>query len=52
VSSVIKSRSAGRAGTGRFAVIVAGVTVTLAIGYVSMLAGTAGGATRPGVAVG
>jgi hypothetical protein len=50
--SSIESRRAGRAGTSRFAVIAAGVTVTLAIGYVFMLAGTADGATRAGVAVG
>jgi hypothetical protein len=46
VSSIFKCRSAGWAGARRLAVIAAGVTVTLAIGYLSMLAGTADGATR------
>jgi len=44
---MIKSRSGGRARTRRFAVVV---TVTLTIGYVLALAGTAGAATRAGLA--
>jgi hypothetical protein len=52
VSFTTKSRGRGWAGARRFAVIGVIVTVTLAIGYVPRLAGTAGAATRAGSAAG
>jgi hypothetical protein len=52
VSFITKSQGGGRAGAGRFAVIAMVVTLTLAIGYVPRLVGTAGAATRAGSAAG
>jgi len=46
MSFIIESQSGGRARTGRFAAIASVITVTLAIGCVLMLAGTANAATR------
>jgi hypothetical protein len=52
VSSTLECRSASWAGARRLAAVAAGLTVTLAIGYVSLLAGNADGATRAGLAAG
>ena len=52
MSSSTESRGGGRAGARRLAVIAVVVTVTLAIGCVPRLAGTAGAATPAGPAAG